>query len=267
MHSAEVDALLEAAERGDAEAQHRLAVMYAAGHGVSRDDDEAQRWYHLAAEGGHADAQYEVGWYRRAAERGHPQAQTRVVYQSHGQPPDIGPVRSDAELLRRYVQMAEGGDAQSQYIFGAGFDLGLGVPADAAEAVRWYRVAAVQGVAGAQFSLGVMYANARGVRPDDSEAVRWYRRAADQGVAAAHFNLGLMYTDGRGVQADAVEAEQWYRLAAERGWGRTLKERPRSKLPTVVLAIVVLHLSGLALVSAMRRTRGRGGDSNAAGGR
>ena len=36
--------------------------MYASGEGVPEDDAEAVRWYRLAADQGHADAQYNLGW-------------------------------------------------------------------------------------------------------------------------------------------------------------------------------------------------------------
>ncbi len=44
--------LLLAAERGDAEAQFELGLMYDEGYGVSRDNQEAAKWYSKAAEQG-----------------------------------------------------------------------------------------------------------------------------------------------------------------------------------------------------------------------
>ena len=38
-----------------------LGVMYANGRGVLKDEAEAVRWYRLAAEQGHAGAQYNLG--------------------------------------------------------------------------------------------------------------------------------------------------------------------------------------------------------------
>ena len=49
------------AERGDAEAQSKLGVMYAGGKGVSRNYREAVKWYRLAAEQGDADARFYLG--------------------------------------------------------------------------------------------------------------------------------------------------------------------------------------------------------------
>ncbi len=45
------------AKQGHAKAQHNLGVMYENGQGVPQDDAEAVKWYHKAAEQGHATAQ------------------------------------------------------------------------------------------------------------------------------------------------------------------------------------------------------------------
>ena len=50
----------EAAEQGDAKAQHYLALLYDGGKGVPQDDAEAIKWYGKAAEQGYADAQYNL---------------------------------------------------------------------------------------------------------------------------------------------------------------------------------------------------------------
>jgi TPR repeat protein len=49
------------AEQGDAEAQFALGTMYRDGQGVTRDYEEALRWWRKAAEQGVVDAQYALG--------------------------------------------------------------------------------------------------------------------------------------------------------------------------------------------------------------
>jgi TPR repeat protein len=79
---------LAAAGLGHAVAQCRLAVMYALGFGVKKDDKLACDWYRKSAEGGYAEAQHglavryakglgveqseelAIKWYRRAAAQG-----------------------------------------------------------------------------------------------------------------------------------------------------------------------------------------------------
>ena len=80
---------LQAAERGNTQAQFNLGVMYETGRGVRKNDAEAVRWYQKAAEQRDARAQtllgvmYEDGrgvrkkyaeavkWYQQAAEQGY----------------------------------------------------------------------------------------------------------------------------------------------------------------------------------------------------
>jgi TPR repeat protein len=49
------------AEKGDANAQFQVGVMFSGGQGVKQDLPEAIRWFRLAADQGNADAQYSLG--------------------------------------------------------------------------------------------------------------------------------------------------------------------------------------------------------------
>ena len=122
-----------------------------------------------------------------------------------------------AVALRQWQPLAKQGVADAQYNLGLLYDLGNGVPEDAAAAADWYRRAAEQGLAKAQHNLGLMYELGEGVAKDDIAAVVWYRRAAEQGLVDAQNNLGAMYAKGQGVAQGYVQALAWYRRAAEQG--------------------------------------------------
>ena len=49
------------ADQGDAEASFRLGLRSAIGQDVLQDDAEAARWFRLAADQGHAEAQVSLG--------------------------------------------------------------------------------------------------------------------------------------------------------------------------------------------------------------
>jgi len=49
------------ADRGEADAQYELGVMYSDGRGVAQDEDQATAWYRKAAAQGHSDAQFCLG--------------------------------------------------------------------------------------------------------------------------------------------------------------------------------------------------------------
>ena len=128
--------------------------------------------------------------------------------------------------LPEWVERAEAGDANAQFVLGVRYDNGIGVPEDDTEAVKWYRLAADQGDADAQLNLGLMYDNGNGVPEDDTEAVKWYRLAADRGHAIAQFNLGVMYATGNGVPEDDVESYARLNVAGALGYesAKTPKE-------------------------------------------
>jgi TPR repeat protein len=64
--AAVVAELRRLAEQGDVLAQYNLGIVYDTGKGVPQDYTEAVRWYRLAAEQGHASAQYNRVHYYRA---------------------------------------------------------------------------------------------------------------------------------------------------------------------------------------------------------
>ena len=226
------DLLQLRAERGNAEAQHSLGVMYDKGEDVSKDVAKAASWFRKAAEQGHAQAQYNLGvmyangegvpeddaqavsWFRRAAEQGDVEAQVSLgsMY-ADGQ----GVPEDDAEAVSWFRKAAEQGDAEAQVSLGSMYANGQGVPEDDVQAVSWFRKATEQGDAKAQVYLGSMYADGQGVPEDDAEAVSWFRKAAEQGYAGAQYNLGFMYAYGEGVPEDDVQAYAWFNLAAAQG--------------------------------------------------
>ncbi len=224
------EALKRKAETGDGTAQFNVALRYANGQGVVKDDAEAVKWYRKAAEQNDARAQtylgscYEFGrgvakdvaeavkWYRRAAEQNDSRAQFNLgVCYENGR----GVAKNEAEAVTWYRKAAEQNEADAQYNLGIFYRTGRGVAKDEIEAAKWDRKAAEQGVAQAQFNLGVSYEFGNGVAKDYMEAVKWYRKAAEQGDAMAQNNLGAAYAHGYGVAKDYVEAVKWVRKAAE----------------------------------------------------
>src|SRR5712692_125360 len=91
--AADIPALRQAAERGDAQSQYVLGLAYEFGKGVGVDPVQAAQWYRKAADQGYAGAQFNLGvayangtgiakdlaqaaqWYRKAANNGDVAAQ------------------------------------------------------------------------------------------------------------------------------------------------------------------------------------------------
>lgn len=118
-----------------------------------------------------------------------------------------------ASDFSQYLALARRGDARAQWLVGAAYYGGIGVPRDRATAATWIQRAADQGHARALNSRAIIYADAQ----DYVSAVQSYRLAADAGVTLAQTGLGSSYLAGRGVARDYVQAMLWYRRAAELG--------------------------------------------------
>ena len=162
----------------------------------SGDYVEAVKWYRLAAEQGHASAQYNLG----------------VMYdQGEGVP------ENDTEAVRWYRLAAEQGDPKAQYNLGVMYDQGEGVPENDTEAVRWYRLAAEQGDASAQGNLGGMYGNGDGVPEDFVQAYKWWNLAAAQGNELANKNKEIVRKDMTPQQiAEAQKLSSAWKPVGER---------------------------------------------------
>jgi putative methionine-R-sulfoxide reductase with GAF domain len=74
---------------------------------------------------------------------------------------------------------AQAGEPSAQYVMGARYATGEGVPQDYATAARWFTLAAKKGYAPAQGMLGAYYWSGRGLRKDLKQAYFWSVLARD----------------------------------------------------------------------------------------
>lgn len=111
-------------------------------------------------------------------------------------------------------RLAEGGDAEAQYVFGMDCLLGGLVEKNESEGAKWLLAASRQNIPKAQAVLGNLYKEGIGVPKDYFQAIKWYRPAVDAGFLKANIGLGLMYFEGKGVSRDSVEAFVLLNLAS-----------------------------------------------------
>ena len=132
---------LQAARKGDPDAQYRVGMMYAWGRGVKEDPSQGAFWIHKAAEQGKPQAQRSLG---------------AIYAQGLG-------VKQDFASSAIWTQKAaEQGDAVAQFNLGAKYLKGLGVERDERKAASWYQKAAEQGHSRAQSRLKLMYKRGHG---------------------------------------------------------------------------------------------------------
>ena len=220
------------ADKGNAEAEYHLGVMYDKGQGVAQDYRAAASWYRKAADWGDVDAQFNLGvmyikgtgvekdyieaarWFQKAANQGDPEAQAymgAMYHKGYGVPQDY------RSALLWYKKAADQGNAQAQYNLGTMYYNGDEVPQDYRSALLWYKKAAEQGDAQAQYNLGLMLESGEGVPQDYKAATDWYRKAAEKQLVDAQFRLGTKYLQGQGVTQNYEEAAIWFKKAAEQG--------------------------------------------------
>lgn len=186
--------MLRKATLGDPNSQCMLGQWYAHGIRVSKNYEEAMKWYTRASDQGDALASYQLG---------------EIYANGHGVP------RNYKEAIQWYTRAAEQGHTHSQYMMGDIYAKGKDVPQDYKEAIKWYTKAAEQGDDISQYNLGVYYSKGQGVPQDYKESLKWYTMAAEQDFVLAQYDLGLMYGDGLGAQQNYIEAYKWLYLTAE----------------------------------------------------
>ncbi len=148
------------ADRGDAEAQYRIGLMYENGKGYPPDKAQGIAWFRKAAAQNHAAAQTELA----------------VIYATGDGAPQ------DNKLAVEWFQKgAANGNATAQYNLGLLYAKGQGIKLDNAQAIAWWRKSAAQGMTVAQFKLGVAYENGEGVGKDPVLALANYGIAARGG--------------------------------------------------------------------------------------
>jgi len=148
------------AERGDAEAQYRLGLMYEYGKGFATDKSQAVSWLRKAAAQGHVQAQIELA----------------VIYATGD-----GVKQDNAQAVDWFRKAAGQGNAIAEYNLGLLYAKGQGIKRDDAQAIAWFRKSADHGYDGAQFKMGVAYENGEGISKDLVLAYANYAIAAREG--------------------------------------------------------------------------------------
>ena len=117
-------------------------------------------------------------------------------------------------ILKRMIEMAEGGDVQSQLQLAEMHSIGrLGQP-DHNASFKWAKMAADQGNPIGQYVVARAYRLGQGVPKDEEEAMKWFLKAADSGHSQAQFDLGVALYKGQGMPKNVEKGVVWLRKAA-----------------------------------------------------
>jgi TPR repeat protein len=193
---------MQAADKGDAGAEHMLMRMFSEGKLYAANPEQATlKWTRKAAEEGYMQAQFAlaqlyahkldnkqvaVEWYQKAADQGHPGAYYELGL-----------------LLEKGAKNVKVDTEKSIHLLSV--------------AASEFDVYAQKGDADSQNTLGSMYENGQGVQKNMQLAFKWYEKAAHQGHALAQLNMGRLYLAGMSVPRDPHQAAYWLDLAAAQG--------------------------------------------------
>lgn len=238
----DIEPLIYSAQNGDADAQYELSVLYQQGlEGAERDFTEAQKWRQLAAEQGHAEAQYEIGgnfmfranseakpelysealiWYEKAAAQGHLMAKLRLA-DIHARGTLVP--QNLPKAFEYYLAVAESNDetirhslqhAEAMCKTGVMYYQGVPGGRDFAKAYAWLTKAAANRNSHAEYFLNQYYNNGKIKRnPDD------ILTQAEQGNGNAQLEMAFIYVLGNEMAGgrNMELAEKWYAAAENQG--------------------------------------------------
>ncbi len=166
------------------DAQHDIAALYIVGkNGVAQDYTRAAYWFDKAAQGGIANATYNMG----------------VLYQQ-----GLGVKQDIAQAVRWYISAADQGHGEAAYNLGISYIEGIGVEYNPYKAALHFEQAASAGIKEAAYNLGLIYENSLLGSAKPREALMWYKIAADQGLPEAQNALGQL-VKASGIQYNEIE--------------------------------------------------------------
>ncbi|MBL8697474.1 MAG: sel1 repeat family protein [Alphaproteobacteria bacterium] len=196
---------LPAGHAGDPRAQYLLGLMSQRGlPPVTRDLDEAVRWFGHAAHKGHGDAQY---------------ALAQAFARGEGVPVD------KARAIAWLERAAQGGHTMSIMSLARLHDEGIDFPRDRTIASGYVKRAAELGDTKAQVMFGERLAAGIGLDPDPEAGDRWILRAAELGEPLALIKLARRPLDKEGAQPSEFVAAHAYATFAEQKAEGELKDQ------------------------------------------
>lgn len=188
-------ATLLLAAQGDSQAQLSAGEGYRMGYPVTKNDEEALRYFTLAwQEGQLPAAAFELS----------------EMYQK-----GEGTEKDENKALELLGAAAQAKNPSAQYALGE--RAYKAEPANYQDAFAWFSNAAEGGLAQAQYMTGFMLMQGQGTERSVPLAIEFFKKAANQNDTAAQYVLGQIYWKGLGVPKDKKEGRAWLEKASAGG--------------------------------------------------
>ena len=217
------------AEKGDKDAQLKLAFLYERGLGGEANAELALQWYSSAAEQGQPIAQYLLGQlYQLGRIGGQPDYELAKKWYSAAKdnftPAAVAlgfifdTVEDDYLRASENYQLAvAANDLKGLFNLGLIYEDGKGQATNPAKAEALYIKAAERGFSPAMNQLAGLYFRGALGKRDEQKALYWYKKAADSGDREANYQLGLLSETGVSTKLDYANAINYYQKSADLG--------------------------------------------------
>ena len=218
---------------GDSEIQYLMGLGFLNGDGISRNYEEAGKYFELCAKQGNSEAQYHLGelyfnncigndssenaklafkYFKNSAKQGNDKAELYVAKMYRD---GIGVEKNVKKAFLLFKQIADQGNAVAQLNTGLAFFSGKGVEKNYKEAFKYLKQSANQGNSEAQMKLGEMYW--LGGEKNCEEAIKYFKQSADQNNAEAQLKLGCIYYLGYIGKQHFEKAFDYFKKSADNG--------------------------------------------------
>ncbi len=192
----EPQALVDAANGGDALAIYEVGNRIFDGRGVTANPAASVSWYTKAASLGFVPAEYRLG----------------SLYEK-----GVGVGVDPAKAVEHYSTAAKAGNISAMHNLAVLYATGtLGAP-DFTSAAKWFTEAANHGVRDSQFNLAILYAKGSGVSQDLVQSYKWFGIAAKDGdvdAAQKRDEVGKVLSADQLTKAKA-EVDGWKAASAD----------------------------------------------------
>lgn len=215
-----------AAKSNDPSAQYWVGYMHEYGEHVKASLSDALKFYKLAANAGHSDAQKRLfqhylstGQYQDAFTLLYSRTRDYAWHIDFLEKSVVAEKNLSSQYkaaLDAFEKQASKGDSLAQFFAAAFYNKGLVGEVDLERGFKLNSMAAQKGLRIAQRALGDAYIAGRGVTKNNEKALHWYAKAAFQGDKISQSRLLDLYSTGvMGVTKNITKAYQWHTILTE----------------------------------------------------
>lgn len=217
------------ADKGDKDAQLKLAYLYDRGLGGEANAQLAEQLYTAAAEQGQPVAQYLLAQFYQMGRGGLKPDYDKAKQWYTAAKKSFAPAAValgfvydtvDDDYLNaadNYQQAANRNNIRGIFNLGLVYEYGKGQPVNYDKAEALYLRAAQKGYGPAMNQLAGIYFRGDKGKRDEQKALHWYKKAADLGDRDANYQLGLLSETGVATKLDFGDAVRFYQQSSDLG--------------------------------------------------